>query len=92
MHKPLTYKDLLEVGSCCGNICTNCPYEPKYTKGVTMSKAIFKFNNGLGALLCSKCSIIIKQGKDFTPAEHEASVGASEMQAQFCEKCDEEVK
>lgn len=25
---------LKEKGSCCGNKCTNCPYSPKWTKGV----------------------------------------------------------
>jgi hypothetical protein len=32
-------------------------------------KAIFKMNNGLGAILCSKCRVIIKTGKDFTNEE-----------------------
>jgi len=89
MHKPLTHKMLLELGTCCGNACINCPYYPKYTKGVTMTKAIFKFNNGLGALLCSSCSIIIKEGKDYTHKEHEASMGLIEMRAQYCKECKE---
>ena len=50
-------------------------------------QAIFKFNNGLGALLCSSCSIIIKEGKDYTHKEHEASMGLIEMQAQYCKEC-----
>jgi len=29
-----------------------------------MTKAIFKYNNGNGALLCSGCRVILKEGKD----------------------------
>ena len=37
-------------------------------------KAKFKFNGGYGALLCSHCSKIVKEGKDFTEEEWEASI------------------
>ena len=37
-----------------------------------MSKAKFKFNNGVGALICSKCSGIIKDGTQFTEDEWKA--------------------
>jgi hypothetical protein len=33
--KPLTAEQLIKVGKCCGCGCTNCPYDPKHTKGTT---------------------------------------------------------
>ena len=33
---------------------------------MTQQTAIFKFNGGAGALLCSKCKVIIKIGKDLS--------------------------
>lgn len=50
-------------------------------------KAIFKFNNGNGALLCSKCRTIIKIGKDFDDLELKAIKGEVEMPPQYCDKC-----
>ena len=50
-------------------------------------KAIFKFNNGRGALLCSNCSVIIKVGRDFTEEEGKAIRGEIKMDPQYCEKC-----
>lgn len=52
-----------------------------------MDKAIFKFNNGNGALLCSKCSVIIKVGKDFNRIERLASTGKYYLEAQYCKTC-----
>lgn len=52
-----------------------------------MEKAIFKFNGGLGALLCSKCRVIIKTGKDFTDDEWKCIRGEIELPKQYCEKC-----
>ncbi len=52
-----------------------------------MSKAIFKYNNGNGALLCNRCSAIIKTGKDYTPYEIKASKGEVKLVAQYCKKC-----
>lgn len=49
--------------------------------------AIFKFNGGLGALLCSKCRVIIKTGKDFTEQEKQAIKGKIYYPPQYCEKC-----
>ena len=40
------------------------------------TKAIYKFNNGNGALLCNRCSVIINVGN------HER-----EDREHFCEKC-----
>mgnify|MGYP004105121899 CR=1 FL=1 len=34
-----------------------------------MDKAIFKFNNGRGALLCSKCYLILKESYRFSDKE-----------------------
>jgi hypothetical protein len=28
----------LQRGSCCGNSCRHCPYEPKHTKGNTLTE------------------------------------------------------
>lgn len=50
------------------------------------NQAIFKFNGGNGALLCSKCSVIIKTGKDFTELEHQAMKGEAKLQPQYCEE------
>ena len=52
-----------------------------------MGKAIFKFNSGLGALLCSKCRAIIKIGQEFTPDELKAMKGEKELSSQYCKKC-----
>jgi hypothetical protein len=51
------------------------------------SKVVFKLNGGLGALLCSKCSIIIKTGRDFTKEEHFAMQGKIKLGPQYCDKC-----
>jgi len=50
-------------------------------------KAIFKFNSGHGALLCSKCRVIIKTGIDFTEEEIMAIKGKLDMPPQYCDKC-----
>jgi hypothetical protein len=52
-----------------------------------MDKAIFKFNGGNGALLCSKCNVIIKTGKDFTEEEKKALRGEKKLPAKYCDKC-----
>lgn len=51
------------------------------------NKAIFKYNNGNSALLCSKCRTIIKTGKDYTKEELEASRGKKYMKPQYCIEC-----
>lgn len=53
-------------------------------------KAIFKYNGGLGALLCSKCRVIINTGKDITDNERESIRG--DMHAQYCETCMQEMQ
>jgi len=40
--KPIPREQLIKIGTCCGNGCLNCPYEPKHTKG---SKKISKEKN-----------------------------------------------
>lgn len=52
-----------------------------------MEKAIFKFNGGLGALLCSKCRTIIKTGSQMSQFEKDAMMGKQEMLPKYCEKC-----
>ena len=54
-----------------------------------MKKAIFKFNNGNGALLCSKCRTILKVGYEFTEEERKAMKGEVKLKAQYCDKCKE---
>jgi len=44
----------------------------------------------LGALLCSKCSVIIKYGKDFSVNEMLAMQGKVKLEEQYCEKCKKE--
>jgi hypothetical protein len=57
-----------------------------------MQKAIVKFNGGNLALLCSKCRVIIKTGKDFTPEELEFTLGKSKvlLPPQYCRQCKKE--
>lgn len=50
-------------------------------------KAMFVFNGGLGALLCSKCRVIIKTGINFTEEEIKAIKGKINMPPQYCNKC-----
>lgn len=52
-----------------------------------MKKAIIKFNGGNLALLCSKCSVIIKEGYEFTPKEKQAAREEVYLPSQYCDKC-----
>lgn len=54
---------------------------------ISDTKAIFKFNNGNGALLCSSCFTIIKVGKQFTEFEKIAMNGDIFLESQYCKKC-----
>lgn len=49
-------------------------------------KAIFKFNSGQIALICSKCRTIIKEGKDLTKMEFKALKGEVKLPPQYCDK------
>lgn len=55
------------------------------------NKLIVKFNGGLLAILCEKCSVIIKTGKNFTEEEIDYAKGKLDkvLPTQFCEKCKE---
>ena len=50
-------------------------------------KAIFKYNNSHGALLCSGCRVILKDGSRFSDEEMEAFQGVTELEAQYCNTC-----
>lgn len=54
-----------------------------------MGKAIFKFNGGLGALLCSNCRAIIRIAKDFSEEELKGMRGELEYELppKFCDEC-----
>lgn len=52
-----------------------------------MEKAIFKYNGGLGALLCSKCRVIIRTGRYFSEEEIKAIKGKLDMPPQYCKQC-----
>ena len=51
------------------------------------AKAIFKYNSGLGALLCSNCRTIIREGFDLTKDDWKALRGELHMDPQYCDKC-----
>jgi len=61
----------------------------KKIKPKTMSKekAIVKFNGSKLALLCSKCRVIIKTGKDFTEEELKFVFEKGQLLPRYCEKC-----
>ena len=50
-------------------------------------KAQFRYNGGLGALLCSGCKVILKTGADFTDEEIAAIKGHEPMPPQYCLRC-----
>ncbi len=51
-------------------------------------KAIVKFNGGKGALLCSKCSAIVKVGSEFNEEESKYIKGEIDyLPPQYCNKC-----
>jgi len=51
-------------------------------------KAIVKFNGGKGALLCSKCSVIVKVGSEFNEEESKYVKGEIDhLPPQYCDKC-----
>ena len=52
------------------------------------NKAIFKFNTSHGALLCSGCRVILKDGYRFSDEEMAAFQGATELEAQYCNTCE----
>lgn len=62
-----------------------CWYD--FSKEQFMDRADFKYNGGAGALLCSKCRVIIKIGKDYTDKEKLASRGKITLPPQYCNNC-----
>jgi len=46
-----------------------------------------KWNSGMGAILCSKCSVIIKTWSEFTDDEKKAFKGELDLPGQYCNKC-----
>ena len=54
-------------------------------------KAKFKFNNGQYAMLCSRCSKVIKEWKYFTEDEKLAFKGEFKLNAQYCDECEEKL-
>ena len=49
--------------------------------------AIFKYNGGAGALLCTGCRKILKIGSEFNKEEHLAMRGETSLPPQFCDTC-----
>lgn len=52
-----------------------------------MKKALFKFNGGKMALLCSNCRKIVKKGHEFSLEELAAAQGEGAIAPRYCEKC-----
>lgn len=52
-----------------------------------MKKAIYKFNGGRGALLCSGCSRVLRQGAELTKEDLQALRGEIIQPPKFCVKC-----
>jgi hypothetical protein len=52
------------------------------------NRAMFKYNSGMGALLCSECRVILKTGNQYNELEKAASRGWIELEAYYCEKCE----
>ena len=51
-------------------------------------RLIVKFNGGRGAILCSGCRKIIKEGPEFTPEELQYIRGEIDyLPIQFCKQC-----
>ena len=57
-----------------------------------MALAKFKFNSGNGALVCTKCGRIVKEGRHFSEEEWKAFRGELKLDAQYCDKCEEKMK
>ena len=51
-----------------------------------MNKALVKFNNGNGAILCSECKVIIRTGKDFSKEDWSFARGEGTLAPQYCNK------
>lgn len=61
------------------------------------NKLLVKWNNSLLAILCSGCSVIMKEGKDFTKEEMDfVTKGGGQakywLPPAYCSKCEKAVK
>ena len=71
---------------CSDSACDFCVDRPDRAPGM----AVVKFNSGNGAILCSKCSVIIKEGHEFTDLENEFIKGIiTYLPEYFCEECND---
>jgi len=54
----------------------------------TEERLIVKFNGGRGAILCSNCRVIIKEGHEFSPEELAYIRGELDyLPPQICNQC-----
>lgn len=75
-------KEWLE-SKCDDSDCEFCTDRPDNSPG----RAILKFNNGNGAILCSGCNVIVKQS-NYTALEEEAFRGIIDgLEEYYCETC-----
>ena len=56
-----------------------------------VKQAIFKFNGGAGALLCSNCHRILKTLNEMTENEKAAFRGEKKIEGRYCDKCRKKV-
>jgi hypothetical protein len=52
-----------------------------------LSSAILKFNGGAGAIICSGCGVIIREGLELTKEDLKAMSGKLGLEAQYCDNC-----
>jgi hypothetical protein len=54
--------------------------------------AILKYNSGHGAILCSTCNIIVKEGHyTFTEVEQDAFFNNGNLDPYYCDKCKQKI-
>jgi hypothetical protein len=53
--------------------------------------ATYKFNGGLGALLCSECRVIIRDGLTFTEEDWKVMRGEIRLPKQYCKECQQKL-
>lgn len=51
-----------------------------------MERAIIKFNDGMGAVLCSRCRKILREGGSMTQSDIKAMRGELLLPPQYCER------
>jgi len=55
-------------------------------------RAVIKFNSGHGAILCSTCSVIVKEGHyNFTEVEQEAFFNNGHLDPYYCDECKQKI-